>query len=149
MLDGLETVQLLCVDDVQCACGEEPWEHALFNLFNGIRDSGGRMLVSATRPAARLPFELADLRSRLGWGLTCKLTELGDADKVQALLLSARRRGIPLSMEVAQYILSRCPRDLATLFQILDRLDQASLSAKRRLTIPFLREHLNATGPVP
>ena len=107
------------------------------------------MLVSATRPPGRLPFELADLRSRLGWGLTCKLNELEDTDKVQALLLSARRRGIPLSMEVAQYILSRCPRDLATLFEILDRLDQASLSAKRRLTIPFLREQLNTTGLLP
>jgi DnaA-homolog protein len=34
------------------------------------------------------------------------------------------------------------PRDLHSLFDILDQLDEASLAAQRRLTIPFIREAL-------
>ena len=33
-----------------------------------------------------------------------------------------------------------------TLFEVLDRLDEASLVAQRRLTMPFLREALEARG---
>ena len=41
--------------------------------------------------------------------------------------------------KVARYILARYPRDLDSLFALLDKLDVASLAEQRRLTIPFLR----------
>jgi len=41
--------------------------------------------------------------------------------------------------EVVQYILSRYPRDLRSLFDLLERIDRASLVQQRRVTIPFLR----------
>jgi DnaA family protein len=49
-----------------------------------------------------------------------------------------------LSEEAAAYLVHRLPRDLHSLFAVLDRLDEASLAAQRRLTIPFLREALEA-----
>ena len=45
-----------------------------------------------------------------------------------------------MSEEVAGYLMARFPRDLHSLFALLDRLDAATLAAQRRLTIPFLRE---------
>jgi DnaA family protein len=42
--------------------------------------------------------------------------------------------------DVVQYILSRYPRDMRSLFDLLDRIDRASLTHQRRVTIPFLRE---------
>ena len=41
--------------------------------------------------------------------------------------------------EVVQYILGRYPRDMHSLFDLLDRIDRASLAQQRRVTIPFLR----------
>ncbi|WP_455365563.1 HdaA/DnaA family protein [Kaarinaea lacus] len=51
-------------------------------------------------------------------------------------------RGLELSDDVGQFLLRRYSRDLVELFALLERLDHASLSEQRRLTIPFLREHI-------
>ena len=46
-------------------------------------------------------------------------------------------------MDVARFLLNRSSRDMKTLIATLDRLDQASISAQRRLTIPFVKETLS------
>ncbi len=144
VLQGLETMSLVAVDDLQVLAGHADWQEALFHLFNGVRESGGRMLFAATVKPADLGFGLADLVSRLQWGLVLRLQELDDSDKLAALRLRARQRGLDLPLETAQYLLAHCPRDLTYLCSLLDRLDEASLAAQRRLTIPFIREVLAA-----
>jgi len=44
--------------------------------------------------------------------------------------------------EVADYIVSRARRSASELLSTLDQLDLASLSAKRKLTRPFVKEIL-------
>ena len=56
------------------------------------------------------------------------------------LKLRAHHRGFDLSDEVARFIIRRCSRDMGDLFILLQKLDNASLCAKRRLTIPFVKE---------
>ena len=51
-------------------------------------------------------------------------------------------RGLRLPADSARYILRRCPRNLGYLQGLLERLDNASLAAQRRLTLPFVREQL-------
>jgi DnaA family protein len=85
---------------------------------------------------------LPDLTSRLGWGPVFQLATLSDRDKRAALQMRARRRGLELGNEVAEYLLRRYPRDMDSLFSLLNQLDRASLVAQRRLTIPFVRELL-------
>jgi DnaA family protein len=47
-----------------------------------------------------------------------------------------------MSVEIASFLLQRTPRDIHFLTLLIERLDQASLAAQRRLTIPFVREIL-------
>jgi DnaA family protein len=68
------------------------------------------------------------------------LQPLADADKAAALQRRALRRGMTLPDDVARYLLRRIPRDMGALMAALERLDRASLEAKRRLTIPFVRD---------
>ena len=68
-----------------------------------------------------------------------QLQPLTDAEKIAALRLRAQRRGLEMTEEVANYLLTRFPRDTPSLFALLDKLDTATLAAQRRLTIPFLR----------
>ena len=56
--------------------------------------------------------------------------------------MGAARRGIELDARTVDYILTHHARDAAALFALLDDLDLASLSAQRRVTIPFVRERL-------
>ncbi|MHB8472573.1 MAG: DnaA regulatory inactivator Hda [Gammaproteobacteria bacterium] len=136
---GLEHIERVCLDDIHAVAGQMPWERALFNLFNRLRDNGGHLIVAATHKASQLPFALPDLSSRLNWGVTYGLQLLDDADKITALRLRAQARGFELPDEVGRYLLSRLPRDMHALFAVLDQLDYASLAAQRRLTVPFIK----------
>jgi DnaA family protein len=51
----------------------------------------------------------------------------------------AEQRGLVMGDEVAGFILRRAPRRLGELLGILDCLDENSLQAQRRLTIPFVK----------
>ena len=141
-LEGLERLALLAIDDIDAVAGDRAWEEALFHLYNRCREGGARLLVSGPAAPAALPLHLADLRSRLGWGLVLRLSPLSDEDKAVALVHLARLRGLDLPAETAHYLLRRCPRDMATLVRLLAALDQASLAARRALTIPFVSAFL-------
>lgn len=140
ILDGLEDLALVCVDDIQCIAGHGDWETALFHLYNRLRDGGAHLIISAGAAPGGLGIALPDLASRLTWGLVLQLVPLDDYSKRVALQLRARARGFELPDNVARYLLRRSPRDMPALFALLDRLDQASLAAQRKLTIPFVKE---------
>ena len=135
--------ELVCVDDLQCGAGRLDREKALFLLYEKIREVGGSLLMAANVSARTLPIAREDLGSRLVWGLSYRLLELADDDKVHALQLRARSRSLDLPGETARYLLNRFPRDMHTLFALLDRIDSGSLAAQRRLTLPFVREYLS------
>jgi DnaA family protein len=144
LLDGLETMDLLAIDDVQAIAGDPAWEAALFALYNRARDLGHYLAITADCGPAQLAIQLPDLRSRLAWGEAYRLQPLSDADKLNLLATQAQRRGLQLAPDVARYILEHAPRDLPSLLHLLERLDSAALAAQRRLTLPFVREQLAA-----
>jgi DnaA family protein len=139
LVEGLEQLPLVIVDDIDTVAGNPVWETALFHLYNRIREQGGRLILSGSSSPAAIAIALPDLRSRLAGGLVLQLRALPDDDKAAALRLQARRRGMEMPEEVAVYLLRRCPRDMADLFALLETLDQASLAAQRKLTIPFVK----------
>ncbi len=143
LLEGMEQQAMIAVDDIQAVAGQSQWEEALFHLYNRVQDTGHRLIVSGVCAPAGLGLRLPDLVSRLGWGPVFQLSALTDADKKSALQLRAHRRGLQMGDEVADYLLKRCQRDMDSLFNLLNRLDQASLAAQRRLTIPFVRQLLD------
>jgi DnaA family protein len=139
MFEGLEELDMLAVDDVAAIAGQSDWETGLFALFNRCRDKGTQLLFSATCGPAALPIQLADLRSRLAWGLTMALQPLDDIGRHDLLKSLARRRAMELPDDVARYLLERATRHPRELVDIVARLDHASLAAHRQLTIPFVR----------
>lgn len=146
-LAGLQGIDLVCLDGIDAIAGRRDWEEAVFHLLNGLREAGGSVLMSACARPASLRVTLPDLRSRLGWGTLVRLKSLDDEDKLMALRLRAHERGLRLPDDVAAYLIRRVARDSHTLFGILEELDAASMAAKRRLTVPFVREVLAEAGP--
>ncbi len=140
---GLEDLDLVCLDCLASIAGRADWELAIFNLFNLLRDNGKKLLVAAEQGPRELDLGLADLRSRLQWGLTYQVQSLSDEEKQAALQMRAKARGLELGEEVAQFIVQRLPRDTNQLFLQLSRLDHASLAEQRKLTIPFVKRVLN------
>lgn len=71
-----------------------------------------------------------------------QIEALNNEGKAQALVLRAKHRGIRLGEDVARFMVSRGPETMQGLAGVLDKLDQLSLSAQRKLTIPFIKEEL-------
>ncbi|MEA3198411.1 MAG: DnaA- protein [Gammaproteobacteria bacterium] len=141
-LAGFERAHVLCVDDVDAVAGDLAWEQALFRLFNEAAELRTRLIFAAAAPPRQSSWCLEDWRSRAAACVVYQLRELDDDGRVEALRLRAAQRGLQLPYETSEYLLKRMPRDMRSLFDILDQLDEASLVAQRRLTIPFIRAAL-------
>ncbi|MSR12177.1 MAG: DnaA regulatory inactivator Hda [Gammaproteobacteria bacterium] len=142
ILEGANTLSLVCLDNVELIAGDAAWEAALFTAFNAIKDSDTQLLLAMNTAPAALPIQLPDLRSRLQSCLVFQIGALNDHEKLQALQLRAKNRGMELNDAVAEYILQRADRSSRALMQILDQLDATSLSQRRRLTIPLVKSTL-------
>lgn len=142
ILIGANSLSLVCIDDVDQLGGDDEWEAALFTAFNAIAESDTRLIIAARTAPQDLLVSLADLHSRLQSGLVFQLLELSDTEKLAALQLQAKHRGMDLSDSVAEFILLRAERSLTALMKILDKLDESSLQERRSLTIPLVKSTL-------
>lgn len=131
--------ELIIADDVQTL--DDAAQIDLFNTYNRLRASSGVLIASGD--AAPMQMGLRDdLATRLSWGLVYQLHPLTDEEKAQALMAHAAERGMKLPDEVVDYCLRHLRRDLRTLMATLDALDRWSLTAKRPVTLPLLRQLL-------
>jgi DnaA family protein len=142
LLEGLEARKFICLDDVDRVAGDAAWEIGLFSLFNSLSEAGGVLVCASSASARECEFDLADLQSRLSTLPSFHVQALAEEDRIDALRLRARHRGLELPVETATYLLTHSKRDMASLYHVLDRLDAEALKAQRRLTIPFVREVL-------
>ena len=141
-LEGLEGLDLVCVDDLHAVAGDTAWEAALFHLFNRIRELNGKLVVTSRARLSALPLGLPDLASRLAWGLRLQLQSMGDEDKLQVIHRHAASLGIELPEEVCTYLLKRGQRSLAGLLHTVELMQHAAFTAKRHITVPLAREIL-------
>jgi DnaA family protein len=141
-LVGFERCRVLCLDEVDAAAGNLAWEQALFRVFNESAELRTRLVFAARAAPRALDWSLHDWRSRAAACVVYQVRDLDDAGRLEALRLHAAQRGLQLPAETTDYLLRRMPRDLPSLLELLDRLDEASLIAQRRLTIPFIRDAL-------
>lgn len=135
---------LIVLDD--CEALDPAQQQAAFALFVEATSAGVPMVAAGRLPPVDLPLR-DDLRSRLGWGVVFALQPLAEADARAVLRRSADQRGIFLSDEVMDYVLSRFERDLTHLMALLGKLDEFALSQKRTVTVPLLKQMLAEHTP--
>lgn len=141
-LAGLERAPVLCLDDLHSVTANRDWALALLRLLDARRAHNLATAMSTDAAPERMPCALPDLRTRLSASAVFGLHPLSDADREQLLRERAQARGLELAPEVSRWLLRQLARDTGSLLAALDRLDRASLSAKRRLTLPFVQSVL-------
>ena len=127
---------------VEAHIGEEKNDPNIFMLVAlalGVRCLA--WVAAARVPPVDLPLR-EDLRTRLGWGPVFALQSLPEEQARAVLRRESDRRGIFLSDEVMDYLLTRFARDLSHLMAMLDRLDGFALSEHRSVTVPLLKKML-------
>jgi len=138
-----DTRSLIVLDD--CERFDEARQQAAFGLFVEATTLGIPVAAAGRLPPVDLPLR-DDLRTRLGWGHVLALQPLSEAETRATLRRDADRRGLFLSDEVMDYLLTRFERDLKHLMALLDRLDQYALVNKRAITVPLLKQMLAETA---
>lgn len=113
----------------------------LFNTYNHLKENDGYLITAGLHAPTQMGLRI-DLATRLAWGLVYQLQPLNDAEKALALQNHAAERGIRLPKEVIDYCLRYLRRDLSNLMATLDALDEWSLTTKKPVTIPMLRQLL-------
>lgn len=141
---GFGGSDLVAIDDLDAIAGDGEAEHALFDLYNRCRAERSTVVFAATAPPSRLGIGLPDLVSRLSACTQMALKPLDEVERRRVLQERATARGIELDEGVLDWLFTRRKRDLATLLDLLDRIDRASLAAQRRVTVPFLRTLLGS-----
>ena len=120
-------------------------QQAAFNWFvNALSSADGHprwVLAAGNLPPADLMLR-DDLRSRLGWGHVFELHALTETERRSVLRREADARGVFLSDEAMDFMLTRFSRDLSSLMQLLDQLDAYALQTQRAITIPLIKSML-------
>ena len=142
VIEGLEQVDLTCLDDVDDVLDLPDWQLALFHLINAVKDAGNTLIVSSKNPVSGLTLELRDLDSRIKGAYLLSTDQLDDEQKLEVVRRKARRRGFDMSQEVCRFILGRSRRDMHHLARLVDQLDEETLRRQKKVTIPFVKAAL-------
>ena len=124
-----------------CDRYDESQQLSAFALLVDAQSHGVAWVASARVPPVDLPLR-EDLRTRLGWGPVFALQNLPEEQARAVLRRESDRRGVFLSDDVMDYLLTRFARDLSHLMALLDRLDGFALSEHRSVTVPLLKKML-------
>lgn len=142
VLDGVENIDLVCIDNIELIKGNMAWQKAIFNLYNSLMQSHATLVITGSDTSNNLALELPDLASRLQWSTPFQLHQLSEQDKTVALTHHAHLMGFELSEDVAKFMLSRLPRKMDFLMQALNTLAKQSIEKQRVVTVPFVKEVL-------
>lgn len=139
MLAVIDVSTVVFVDNADGWAGDREKERALFTLFEQVKHAGGQLIISASQAPEQVNFVIPDLVSRLSSGLIYAIETLSEEQQFEALRLRASHRGLSISDDAVKYLLTRMTRDTGEIFELLERIDHASLAEQRRVTIPFLQ----------
>lgn len=116
---------------------------ALLHWINYVREHGGTILMTSRHSIAELDFTLKDLDSRLRALPATRIEQPDDTVLEGVLRKQLMDRQLGVDEEVIAYITARMERSLPAVKKLVSTLDQAALSQKRAITVPFVRETLN------
>lgn len=142
LIDGLESVDVVCIDNVDLVSTSATWQTALFNLFNALQQNGATIIFAGHQAPNKLTLSLPDLGSRLQWCTLFQLPELSEDQKIEALIQHAHLMEFEVTEDVAKFMINRLPRNMIFLMQALETMAKQSVALKRVVTVPFVKEVL-------
>ncbi|NAZ35912.1 DnaA ATPase domain-containing protein [Rubellimicrobium sp. CFH 75288] len=114
-------------------------EQAMFHLHNYLLQTGGRLLMTADRPAAQWRIGLSDLASRMQAAHVVRIGPPDDALLAALLAKHFADRGIFPHPDVMAFLVRRIERSHAAAAAAVALLDRASLAEGCRVTLALAR----------
>lgn len=121
-------------------------EQDIFHAWNQAQENRIPLLVVADQAPPEWSIRLPDLRSRLQ---ATPIARIGNPDLLLAEALLTKlleKRGLAVLPEIVAYAAQRLERSHVALLRAADAIDVASLSQKRAISLPLVRDALHLAG---
>jgi len=134
---------LVIIDDIDKIILNQKCEEMIFTLINNQILHQKSSVITSTINIEHCRIKLKDLTSRLQSDKIFNINDLNDEDKIKLMMFYCSERGLEVPEKVINYIINNCSRDLYFLCAFIKTLDKASLSLKKRVTIPFIKKAIS------
>ena len=133
------------MDRLDLAPTNPNWELGIFNLYNELNEADkSKIIFLSDKSLNSIEFNLKDLQSRISSISAMTFAELNDEEKRILMELIFNKRGISIDNSVLSYALERSSRNLENIINLVQKIDEYSLSKKRNITVPLLKEILES-----
>ncbi len=127
----------VAVEDADQIAGNPAAEEALFHLHNHVLGEGNSLLITGREPPELWPIKLPDLRSRLASADTSRVASPDDALLTALLVKLFVDRQLNVAPEVITFLTTRIDRSYAEAEAVVAQLDQASMAARKPISVRF------------
>ena len=141
LIPSLDPARPVLIDD---ADGAGLDEEGLFHLINALRGAGSTLLMTSRSFPSAWRVALPDLASRLKAASTVEIREPDDLLLAGVVTKLFADRQVEVEPHVVQFLVRRIERSLATAIRVVERLDQAALEQKTRVTRTLAADTVNA-----
>ena len=118
-------------------------EEKLFHLINHCYSNNLNILVTSELSSTEQKFKLSDLSSRLKTFYFAEIFNPDDELLNNLLIKLLHDRQIHINNdEIFSFITKRIARTYLAIYNFVDRIDKLSLSKKKKITIPLIKELL-------
>ena len=112
----------------------------LFNGFNYCLNQNTKILFSSNDFIKNLDIKLADLESRLNTVLPVEILNPTDEEKMNLINFELQQRGLEINNKEMQYIFTHHSRDLNSLLNLAEKLDEISHQEKKSISINLIKK---------
>ena len=112
----------------------------LFNGFNYCLNQNTKILFSSNDFIKNLDIKLADLESRLNTVLPVEILNPADEEKMNLINFELQQRGLEINDKEMQYIFTHHSRDLNSLLNLAEKLDEISRQEKKSISINLIKK---------
>lgn len=136
ILTGLETFDLIILDDVHSLADNPEWQEGLFHLINRARNASKQLVFLADKPARELNIPLLDLVTRLSLAPSLRLPDGENlSDRIAIINSILRRKNWRLPEDVLTHLINEGPRNAGGIVLVLDSI-ASLLTHLTRVQVP-------------
>jgi chromosomal replication initiation ATPase DnaA len=132
--------QMVFVKNLSSDTLNQESEVFLFNGFNYCLNQNTKILFSSNDFIKNLDIKLADLESRLNTVLPLEIMNPADEEKMNLINFELQQRGLEINDKEMKYIFTHHSRDLNSLLNLAEKLDEISHQEKKSISINLIKK---------
>ena len=137
-VEKLFNIECVIIEDLE----DLKSEIAIFHLFNMCKENNNKIMITSSISPSEIKFKLLDLKSRMLSMPAVQLKFPDDKLLEQIILKQFLDKGVKVDREVITFLLKRVDRTFDSVYNLVSKIDVASLEKSRKITIPFVKKFI-------